>query len=400
MGRLENVVVVGASLAGLRAVEALRRRGYDGRIAVIGAESQRPYDRPPLSKEVLTGKWDEATTLRQTALRKPESWDELAADWRLGVRARALDGSAHELHLDNGESLHFDGLVIATGATPRRLPGTPDLAGIHVLRSFDDALAIRAALEAGARVCVVGAGFIGAEVAASARSRRLDVAMVEALPVPLERAIGAEMGKYLADLHRDQGVDLRCGVGVSGFEGGARVGRVLLEDGSRIEADLVVIGIGVAPETGWLEGSGLRLADGVVCDERCAAAPDVVAAGDVARWSNPLFGESMRIEHWTNATEQADAAVNRLLDGPEASEPYAPVPYFWSDQYDVKIQSAGRPRPDDEVQLVDGSLEERRFVLLYGREGRVTGVLGFNRPRLVMKWRRAIREGTAFPPSS
>ncbi len=397
MARLETVVVVGASLAGLRAVEALRRRGYEGRIVAIGAEPQRPYDRPPLSKEVLTGKWDEATTLRQTALRKPESWDDLATDWRLGVRATALDVGARELHLDSGESLAWDGLVIATGAAPRRIPGTPDLAGIHVLRGLDDALAIRAAMEAGARVCVVGAGFIGAEVAASARSRGLDVAMVEALPVPLERQLGAEMGKYLADLHRDHGVDLRCGVGVGGFEGDGRVERVVLDDGSKIAADLVVVGIGVAPETGWLEGSGLRLDDGVVCDARCAAAPDVVAAGDVARWPNTLFDETMRIEHWTNATEQADAAVNRLLDGPDATPDYAPVPYFWSDQYDVKIQHAGRSRPGDEVRLVDGGLEERRFVLLYGREGRVTGVLGFNRPRLVMQWRRAIREGASLP---
>lgn len=388
MARLETVVVVGASLAGLRAVEALRRRGFEGRILVVGAEPQRPYDRPPLSKEILTGKWDAG----RTVLRKPETWDELAADWRLGVRATALDLPGRELHLDGGDTLAWDGLVIATGAAPRHLPGTPNLAGIHVLRTLDDALAIRAALEAGARVCVVGAGFIGAEVAASARSLGLDVAMVEALPVPLERSIGAEMGRYLADVHRDQGVDLHCGVGVSGFEGSDRVGRVLLEDGSKLDADLVVVGIGVAPETGWLEGSGLELDDGVVCDARCAAAPNVVAAGDVARWHNPLFDETMRVEHWTNATEQADAAVDRLLDG-EAAPPYAPVPYFWSDQHGLKIQFAGRARPGDDMRLVDGSLEERRFVMVYEREKRVVGVLGVNRPRLVMKWRRSIREG-------
>ncbi len=392
MSGLGSVVVVGASLAGLRAVEALRRRGFDGRIVAVGAESHRPYDRPPLSKEILTGRWE----AEQTALCKPERWDALEVDWRLGMRASGFDAASREVRLADGSRVAGDGVVIATGAAPRRLPGTPDLDGIHVLRTLDDALAIRAALAAGARVCVVGAGFIGAEVAASARSLGCEVSLVEALPVPLERSLGAETGKYLAELHREQGVDLRCGVGVSRFEGSGRVEGVVLEDGARLAADLVVVGVGVAPETAWLEGSGLELDDGVVCDARCAAAPGVVAAGDVARWPNPLFGETMRIEHWTNATEQADAAVDRLLDGPDAGEPYAPVPYFWSDQYGVKIQFAGRARPGDEVRLVDGSLEERRFVQLYGREGRVVGVLGFNRPRLVMKWRRAIREGAPF----
>jgi NADPH-dependent 2,4-dienoyl-CoA reductase/sulfur reductase-like enzyme len=386
-----HVVVVGASLAGLRSVEALRRQGYAGRISVLGAERELPYDRPPLSKDVLAGKWDPA----RTALRKPESYAELDAEWRLGVAATGLDLPGRAV-LCGAERVPFDALVIATGATPRRLAGPP-LDGVHVLRTLEDCLAIRRGLDAGARVVVVGAGFIGGEVAATARSRGLEVTLIEALPAPLERQLGAEMGAQVVALHRDHGVDVRVGVGVEALEGSERVERVRLADGSRVEADLVVVGIGVAPATGWLEGSGLRVADGVVCDERCrASAPGVYAVGDVARWLHPGYGESLRTEHWTNATEQADAAMASLLAGDGPCPPYAPVPYFWSDQYDAKIQLAGRAAPGDEVRIVEGSLAERRFVALYGRGGRLTAVLGFSRARLVMQYRKLLREGASF----
>ncbi len=390
---LQNVVVVGASLAGLRAVEALRRRGYAGRLVVLGAEPHLPYDRPPLSKEVLAGKWEP----ERTQLRKPESYDELEAEWRLGARAVALDPAARKVTLESGESVPYDGLVIATGATARQLPGAAPLDGIHTLRSLDDCLAIRGALDAGARVAVVGAGFIGAEVAATCRARGLQVTLLEALPVPLEPSLGAEMGGRLAGIHADHGVDLRCGVRVAALEGGGRVERLRLDDGSHIEADAVVVGIGVAPETRWLASSGLPLDDGVLCDASCAAgAPGVVAAGDVARWHHVGLGETLRVEHWTNATEQADAAVERLLDGEAAARPFAPVPYFWSDQFGIKIQFAGRAGLGDEMRIVDGDPEQRRFVALYGRKGRLVGVLGFDRPRLVMRYRRMIREGVPF----
>ena len=388
---LERIVVVGASLAGLRAVEALRRQGYGGELVVVGEEPHRPYDRPPLSKEILSGKWEAA----RTAL--PGGEQDHGARWRLGCRAVRLLASERVVELDSGERVGFDGLLIATGARPRRLPGTPALAGIHVLRTLDDALAIRAGLEGSPRVCVVGAGFIGAEVAASCRARGLDVTLLEALPVPLGRVLGERTGSHCAALHRDHGVDLRCGVGVAGFEGAGRVEAVRLSDGQRIPADLVVVGIGVEPNTGWLEGSGVELADGVACDATCATRlPGVFAAGDVARWHNPVYGETMRVEHWTHAVEQGIAAAENLLAGPAGARPFASVPFFWSDQYDVKIQMAGRPAPGDEVHVAHGQEGEARFVVLYGRRGRLVAALGFNRARHVVQYRVAIRAGASW----
>jgi len=389
--KLERIAVVGASLAGLRAAESLRRLGYGGALVLVGAEKHLPYDRPPLSKELLQGRWE----VDRIGLRR-QPYEELELDLRLGVRATALDLAARELVLGDGVREPFDALVLATGASPRRLRGQPDLPGVHLLRTLDDALALRAALEARPRVLVVGAGFIGAEVAASCRARGLQVTLVEPLPVPLARGLGEAMGRVCAELHRDQGVDLRCGVGVSGFQGHQRVERVTLSDGSSVEADLVVVGIGAAPETGWLEGSGLRLDDGVVCDGFCAAAPGVFAAGDVARWHNPLFGEEMRVEHWSNAAEQGSYVAERLAGTDLGAQPFAPVPFFWSDQYGVKIQFAGRMRPDDEVRLVAGSLAERKFTALYGRAGRLSGVLAWSRPRDLAKYRRLIAAATPF----
>jgi len=386
---LRTVVVVGASLAGLRAVEALRERGFDGRLVWIGAEPHAPYDRPPLSKEILRGEWEP----ERIALAR-DGVEAFGAELRFGVRAEALDTAARRVRLAGGESLGFDGLVIATGATPRRLPGQPDLDGVFVLRTLDDALAIRAALEKGPRVAVVGGGFIGAEVAASCRQRGLDVAMIEALGNPLEQALGPELGALYAGLHREHGVRLVTGAPVATLEGAGRIERVRLADGATLVADLVVTGIGVRPETGWLEGSGLELRDGVVCDERCRAAPGIVAAGDVARWRHPRYGE-LRVEHWSNAVEQAGAAVAALLDG-DAAPPFAPVPSVWSDQYDTKLFVAGRPRAGDELRVVEGSLAERRFVALFGRAGRLTGAAAIGPARRFLPWRRALAEDLAF----
>lgn len=390
---MDSVVVVGASLAGLRAVQALRRAGFAGRVTAIGEESEPPYDRPPLSKEVLAGKWD---ALR-TKLLRPED-DGLEVEWRLGRRAESLDLAARRVALAGGESVPFDGLVIATGTFARRLPGAPPLAGVHVLRTLGDCLALRAELDKSPRVAVIGAGFIGMEVAATCRGRGLAVTVIESLAAPLERGLGAQLGAYVGEIHRDQGVELRLGTKVARLVGAERVEAVELADGARVPADVVLVGIGAAPATEWLEGSSLELANGVVCDAACRTtrAPFAVAAGDVARWPNPLFEESMRIEHWTNATEQADHAVATLLAGESGGEPFAPVPFVWSDQYDRKIQVAGRLEGADETRIVDGSLAERRFAMLFGKGGRVVGVLGMNRPRLVMKGRTLIRDRAPF----
>ncbi|MGH8972494.1 MAG: NAD(P)/FAD-dependent oxidoreductase [Acidimicrobiia bacterium] len=390
---MERIVVVGGSLAGLSALEALRSSGYEGELVAIGAEATLPYDRPPLSKQVLQGTWDP----EQAYLRDAGHYEPLGIDWHLGRRAASLDLDRRTVVLDDGEAVAFDGLVIATGATPRTLPDTPPLAGIFVLRTLEDCLALRKELEGGPRVCVVGGGFIGAEVAASCRSRGLDVTVLEALPAPLARAFPAAMGAACSALHREHGVDLRTSVGVEGFGGTGRVERVNLAGGGSVPADVVVVGVGVAPATGWLESSGLELRNGVVCDETCAtAAPGVVAAGDIARWPNPLFGEEMRIEHWSNAVEQGGAAAKRLLAADGEAEPFAPVPYFWSDQYDTKIQFLGRAAPDDTVAVVDGSLDDGRFVALFGRAGRLVGALAFNRPRQLMAYRRLIATTTSW----
>ena len=385
------VTVVGASLAGLNAAEALRREGFDGPVTLIGAENHLPYDRPPLSKQVLAGDWEP----ERAALTDPEELEDDGIEARLGVRATALDLDARHLTLHTGETVEFDGLVIATGARCRTMRGTEGISGVHVLRSLDDCLALRADFEAmPQRVVVVGAGFIGAEVAATARGRGLDVTMVEALPTPLSRVLGDEMGGVCAEVHRDHGVDLRTAVGVESISGDGRVERVTLSDGSTIDADVVVVGIGVIPNTEWLDGSGLAVDDGVVCDATCLAADRVTAAGDVARWPNELFGETMRVEHWDNAAQQGAHAARRLLDA--AVGPFTPVPWFWSDQYDRKIQLAGRVRGDDEVRVVTGSVDERRFAAIYGRAGRIVGVLGFNRPRHVMRYRALIEQGASF----
>lgn len=394
MTGLATVAVVGASLAGLRAVETLREEGYEGRLVLVGDEPHLPYDRTPLSKELLAG----TATPEDTLLRPAADYDELDLELHLGRRARSLDLERREVVLDDGERLGFDAVVLATGASPRRLPATRELAGIHLLRTLDDSLAIANALEARPRVAVVGAGFIGSEVASTCRGRGLDVTVLEALPVAMVRAVGPEMGRVLMGLHGDHGVPVRTGVGVAGFAGAERVEQVLLEDGSAVDTDLVVVGVGVDPATAWLEGTGLEIANGVVCDSTCTAAPGVVAAGDLARWHNPLYGGSMRVEHWTNAGDQAAAAVRSLLAYAAGGEPepFSPVPYFWSDQYGLKIQYVGACSPDDEVVVVDGSTDDRRFVAIYGRGGRIVAALAIGRPRLLMAYRRLIAGRTTW----
>lgn len=390
---MSNVLIIGASLAGMHAAHTLRKAGFDGRVSVVDADPHKPYDRPPLSKQVLAGTWDADRIVL------PAANEDLEIDWLLGRRATALDVAGRTVTLDDDEEVSFDTVVIATGATALRLPKQPDLAGMHMLRTLDDCLALRADLDAGAeRVVVIGAGFIGSEVAATCRERGLEVSIVEVAPVPLERALGARIGTVCAELHQDHGVDVRLGAAVGGFSGREHVERVFLTDGNKLPADVVVIGVGVVPTTEWLEGSGLTLDNGVVCDETLLAAPGVIAAGDIARWPSRRHGGLLRLEHWENAIQQGEAAGRRVLAEAAGETPaaYDPIPWFWSDQYDRKIQLAGWSGSGYDVEVVHGSTEERRFVALYGQNDKVTGVLGFNRPRHVMQLRQLVDEGASW----
>lgn len=381
---MSRIVVVGASAAGLTVVETLRREGCDAPITLIGDELHAPYDRPPLSKQILASQW-EADRL---PLRTAAELEPLDLDLRLGAAAVALDLPARTVHLAGGGDVGFDTLVVTTGVRPRRLPGQ----GAHVLRSLDDALRLRGRLGPGKRLVVVGAGFLGAEAAAVATGLGCAVTMLEPAPVPLAHAVGAEVGLVLSQAHREHGVDLRTGVAVAAVtEEGVR-----LADGSLVAADEVLVAIGSLPNTEWLAGSGLTVADGLVCDEYSSAAPGVYAAGDVARWHNPLFGVSMRIEHRTNAAEQG-MAVARNLMRPGARKPFAPVPYFWSDQYDMKIQAYGYLRGHDEVKIVDGDLGVRKFVAVYRRAGRLAGALAVGMlPKTIRAWRQAVATGATW----
>jgi NADPH-dependent 2,4-dienoyl-CoA reductase/sulfur reductase-like enzyme len=392
---LSRIVIVGASLAGLRAAETLRTEGFDGEVVFIGAEAHLPYDRPPLSKRVLSGQLDED----RIQLRHPEEYDEIALELRLGVRATRLDVSQGAVHLDDGDVVPYDGVILATGATPRRLAHQPELDGLFELRTLDDCRRLRTAITASPeRVVVVGAGFIGAEVAATTRKQGVDVTILEALPAPLVRGLGPQMGAVCAALHHDHGVDLRVSTGVDGIQGTDHVEAVHLSTGERLAADVVVVGIGVAPAIGWLEDSGLEIRDGVVCDATLAAAPGVYAAGDIARWPNQLFGEEMRVEHWTNAAEQGAAAARNLLAWGAGGDgtPYSPVPFFWSDQYDSRIQFLGRASGQDEVVVAHGSVEDRKFVALYGHAGRLRGAFGLNAPKDLMPYRKLLERSVSW----
>ena len=394
---LRKVAVVGSSLAGIHAAESLRKQGFEGTITMIGDEQHLPYDRPPLSKQLLSGSWHPT----RTQLRNDDTLTGLDLDWRRGHAAVGLDPRRRQVHLADGSAVEYDAAIVATGTTPRRVANPRELSGIRTLRTLDDALAIRAALDDEPRLVVVGGGFIGAEVAAEARRRGLTVTMIEALPVPLSRGLGIRMGGLCADLHTRHGVELRCGVSVRGFEGRGSLERVLLSDGTAVDADLAVVGIGAVPATGWLKTSGLEIDNGVVCDSFCrASAPGVYAAGDVARWHHPLFGESIRLEHWTNAREQAIAAAATVMadhNGGREPNPYAPVPYVWSDQYGKRIQVAGRAsaQPDD-VAVVHHDPAEGSTVALYRSGDRLGGVLAIDAPRRLLPYRRMIADGISW----
>lgn len=386
---MQTIVIVGASLAGLRAAQALRKRGFAGELVMIGAEPHAPYDRPPLSKQLLSGEWPESKLFFHAR----EQHAALQLDQRLGLAARALDVRERKVWLEDGQSVRYDGLVIATGARPRSLPQLQGVAGVHVLRSLDDALAIRAALSGKPRVAIVGAGFIGLEVAASARKLGLSVSVVEPQRLPLLSLLGEPAARAFHRLHADQGVEFHLGRTVASAQGEGGVEQLILDDGSQLACELVVVGIGVVPETRWLEGSGVALDRGVLCDATLATnVPDVVAAGDVVRWPNAAVGgELMCVEHWSSAVEQGAAAAARLLDG-AAAPAFSHLPYFWSDQFDRKFQCTGRVRADDTFEVVHGALDRPSFAAMYVRDGRVSGVLTSNAPAVFLRARKVLAQ--------
>ncbi|WP_028066612.1 NAD(P)/FAD-dependent oxidoreductase [Solirubrobacter soli] len=388
---MRRLVIVGASLAGLRAAQAARTAGFDGELVVVGEEVHRPYTRPPLSKELLAGEHD----VERVALPS----DTFEAEWHLGVPATRLDRARRRVVLADGSEVPYDRLILATGSRARRWPGPGgELKGVHVLRSLDDAIALRAAFGDRPRVAIVGAGFIGCEVAQTARKQGLDVTLIDVAPTPM-LPLGPQLGKWCADLHRDHGVDVRLATGVAGLHGNGRFEAVELTDGTRVEADLVVVGLGAHPNTEWLADSGLRLTPGLECDATLTAVgdPDVLGAGDIVSWPHPLAGgDSIRIEHWTVAAEQGQHAGRNALLEAEQRTPYDQPPYFWSDQYDTKIQSLGLPGLAERLELLEATEDGSRFVYGGERDGRLVGVIAINAARRLGSYRMALADRPDF----
>jgi 3-phenylpropionate/trans-cinnamate dioxygenase ferredoxin reductase subunit len=364
-------VIVGAGLAGAKAAQTLRDEGFEGRIVLLGAEDERPYERPPLSKDYLRGEAERATVF----VHDEDFYDAREIELRVSTTVQSLDASAHEVVLAGGERLHYDRLLLATGARPRRLqlPGA-ELDGIHELRTLADAESLRERLVPGARLAVVGAGWIGAEVAASARAQGVEVDLVEPL-APLERVLGPVIGGVYRDLHEAHGVRLHLGRTVAGFDGDDRVSAVRTTAGEAIECDLVLVGVGVSPRSEIAERAGIHVANGIVVDEFLrTTSPDVYAAGDVANAHHPLFGRSIRVEHWASALNQGPAAARNMLG---LQVPYERVPYFFSDQYDVGMEYSGFASPSDEL-VVRGDLDAREFVAFWLRDGCVMAGMNVN----------------------
>jgi len=404
-----HVIVVGASLAGLRSAEALRRFGHVGSITLIGAEPHLPYDRPPLSKEVLTG--DKVTD--DTALTDSVKLEELGIDVRLGSRASHLNPVKKEIVVES-EIFSYDKMIIATGSHARHLPGTPRLSGVPTIRTLDDASDLLADLQSARNVVVVGGGFIGAEAASSARSLGCEVTVIEAASAPMSRGLGDEMGSVCGLLHLDNGTDLRSNTAVTALVGrsGSKepdvaeaVEYVELDDGTSLLADVVIVGIGTVPTTDWMASSGLDVSDGLSCDEYLCASPagstpDIYGAGDVAQWPNAWNGETMRVEHWTNAVEQGFAAAKNLLAEPTQRLAHSSIPFVWSDQYGHRIQLAGRPHDTDAVEVVAGSIQNRAFVAAYHRDEVLTGVMAIDMIKPFVLGRRMLNQRADWATTS
>jgi len=400
-----RIVVVGASLAGLRAAETLRDKGFAGSLTLIGDESCEPYDRPPLSKQVLLGR----AGAERTALPRLRALD---ATWRLGRAATGLDMAARRVRLADGDEVPYDRLLIATGVRARPLPNEAeaDLDGVFVLRTRDDSAALARRLDAGPeRVLVIGAGFTGSEIASACRERGLPVTVAERGAAPLVGALGGVVGAVAAEMHREHGVDLRCGVMVTALEGDAsgRVRAAQLSDGSTVETDVVIVSLGALRNTEWLAGSGLGAGPrGIACDAGCRAfdirgivTDDIYAAGDVARSPHALFGyQFLSLEHWGNAVSQARIAAHNMLSESTDRLPHMEVPAFWSSQFGVNIKSVGIPSMGTEILVSQGSLADHRFLGVYGYQGRVIGAVAFDHGRWLPFYQELIETTAPFPP--
>jgi 3-phenylpropionate/trans-cinnamate dioxygenase ferredoxin reductase component len=381
---MNRLVIVGASLAGLRAAEAARAAGHEGELVLIGDERHRPYTRPPLSKAMLAG----AASIEECLL--PAS-DSLDAEWRLGVAAVDLDREAKIVRLADGDAVAYDCLLVASGCRARPWPGDGGgLAGVHTIRSLDDAVALGADLDRGPQVAIIGAGFLGCEVAATARGQGLSVTLIDISPTPMA-IFGPEVGSRSQALHRDRGVDVRCGVGVRRFCGKAQVEGIELTDGSLIAAQVVVVALGAQPNTEWLEASGLVKGGGVACDTTLTTQDDddVLAAGDVASWPYPAADhELIRCEHWVTAADQGRLAGSNAVLERDKRVAFSALPYAWSDQYDVKIQALGLPGLAEETTVLEASPEGGGLIVAGMRQDRVVSIVAFNLPRRLPSYRR------------
>jgi NADPH-dependent 2,4-dienoyl-CoA reductase/sulfur reductase-like enzyme len=384
-GKDPGVVIVGGGLAGQRCAETLRRRGYDGPVRILCAENDPPYDRPPLSKGVLAGTAGEVTT----AFRPAAWYEEHGVELLLGTRAEWLEAGAHRLFLASGETLPYGKLLIASGGAPRRLPFLEDFENVHYLRTLADARRLRAEVAPGVRLALIGAGFIGQEVAATALGLGAEVTIVEAMEVPLAPILGAELGRWFADLHLEEGARLLTGALIEGARGNRRVEELLLADGTKVECDVVVAGIGTVPATEWLHGSGLGERGVEVDPHGRTSLPNIFAAGDASIPFDPRFRAHARTEHWDAAAWQGAAAAKAML-GEDPGTP--PLPSFWSDQYGVRIQSVGHPHLADSVQ-VEGDPASRDFEAVFSREGMPVAGLAVARPRAIPVLRKQIEAG-------
>jgi 3-phenylpropionate/trans-cinnamate dioxygenase ferredoxin reductase component len=388
-----SVVIVGSSVAAISAADALRQRGFAGRLVVVGDEDHLPYDRPPLSKGLLSGD-TEPTSL---ALHGADHYAKHSIELRLGSPAVSLDTTDLAVHLGNGRVVAADRVIIATGASARTLTPAGAARGVITLRNLDDGLRLRSALAQASSVAIVGGGFIGAEVASSAAKLGLAVTIVEADRLPLLGRLGVGVAQALTDAHHAAGVEVRTDTLALGIDSVDGSPRVLVSSGSSVVADVVVVGLGVTPNTAWLAGSGLEIDDGIVCDEYGrTSARNVYAVGDVASWRDPWTGRHQRVEHWTSAKEQSQVVAFNVVAEEDQLRPYVPLPYVWSDQHGSRLQVLGRPAADEEVVVVHGALDQRSFVVVYGRNGQVTGAAARDAVRELARYRKAVALGAAL----